>query len=218
MKHGTIAMLVLLLSVSLLSMAGTGPDTYKIGSKVENFTLMGVDGKPYTLYRYLDMPGSKGVLLMFVSWQCPVSNNCNERYIKIAEFCKKNGITFLGINPNTVYYDGPDAKVLEEAQKAGFNFPVLRDLNESICDLFAAVATPTAILIDTNKTLRYRGRIDNAHGRVGTPQPPITDPTLMNALNQFLAGKELSVTDVRSVGCAIKRLSEYYDPSKDVKY
>lgn len=218
MKQTAAAVVVLLLSLALVSVAGSGPASYSIGSKIENFTLMSVDGKPYTLYTYLDKPGSKGVLLMFMSWQCPVSNNCNARYIKIADFCKQNGITFLGINPNTVYYDGPDEKVLEEAKKAGFNFPVLRDLNETVCDLFAAAATPTAILIDTNRTLRYRGRIDDAHGRVGTPQPPITDPTLMNVLNQFIAGKELSVTEVRSVGCSIKRLSEYYDPTKDVKY
>ncbi len=206
---------LVILCLSVLSLSGTGAAGYRVGSKVDNFTLMSVDGKPYTLYEDLDKSGSKGVLLMFMSWTCPVSNNCNARYIKIAEFCEEHGLTFLGVNPNTVYYDGPNEKVLEEANKAGFNFPVLRDLNQVYCDLFGVVATPTAILIDTSRNLRYRGRIDDAHGRVGAPQPPIRDATLMNALNQFLAGKELAETDVRSVGCAIKRLAEYYRPSKD---
>jgi len=217
MKKTLTLVLILISSLSFLFFAVAEPIKYNIGDKVENFTLMSVDGKSYTLYSYLDQQRSKGVLLMWVSWRCPISNNCNERHIKLADFCEKNNITFLGVNANSVYYDGTNEKVLEEARKAGFNFPVLRDMNAIVTDMFGAAATPTAILIDNNRMLRYRGRIDDAHGWLGRPDKPITEHSLMNALNEYLAGKELSVTENRSVGCSIKRLSQYYKPPEGGK-
>jgi len=218
MKKVLILSLILVFSIPLLSFAQVAPvNTYSIGDAVENFTLMSVDGKPYTFYSHLDKEGSKGVLLMWVSWKCPISNNCNDRMIKIADFCKKNNITFLGINPNSVYYDGTNEDILAAANEAGFNFPVLRDWNAIYTDKFKSVATPTAILIDTDKILRYRGRIDDSHGWLGRQSKPITEHTLMNVLDEFLAGKELSVTDIRSAGCTIKRLSQYYKPPKGGK-
>ena len=189
---------------------------YEIGDKVDNFTLMSVDGKPYTLYTEIEKEGSNGVLLMWVSWNCPISNNCNERMIEVARFCAENNIKFLGINPNSVYYDGPNAAVQKAAEEAGFNFPVLRDWNAVYTDKFRSRATPTAMLIDTEMVLRYRGRIDNAHGWLGSERFPArgssrepTENTLIIALNEFLDGKELTKTDMRSIGCGIKRLSQY---------
>jgi len=189
---------------------------YEIGDKVDNFTLMGVDGKPYTLFSEIENEGSKGVLLMWVSWNCPISNNCNERIIEVARFCEENNIKFLAINPNSVYYDGPNTAVQKAAVEAGFNFPVLRDWNAVYTDKFRSRATPTAMLIDTDKVLRYRGRIDNAHGWLGSERFPArgsgrepTENTLIIALNEFLDGKELTKTDMRSIGCTIKRLSQY---------
>lgn len=217
MKKLLAVVLAVVFSLSLVFFATAPRDPYTVGDVVDNFTLMGVDGKTYTLYSGLDKENSNGVLLMWVSWRCPISNNCNDRMIKVAEFCEKNNITMLGINPNSVFYDGLNETVLAEANKAGFNFPVLRDLNTVITDHYKSVATPTAILIDTDRVIRYRGRIDNSHGRQGQPSPPPTEHTLMNILNEFLAGKELSVTEVRSPGCSIKRLSRYYDPKKGTK-
>lgn len=189
---------------------------YVIGDKVENFTMMSVDGKPYTLYTEIEKEGSEGVLLMWVSWNCPISNNCNDRMIAVARFCEENNIKFLGINPNSIFYDGPNEVVHAAAVEAGFEFPVLRDWNAVYTDKFRSRATPTAMLIDTEKVLRYRGRIDNAHGWLATerfpsrrPNTEPTEHTLMIALNEFLAGEELTSTDMRSIGCTIKRLSQY---------
>ena len=195
---------------------------YEIGDTVDNFTLMSVEGKPYTLYSEIEKEGSKGVLLMWVSWNCPISNNCNDRIIEVARFCEENNIKFIGINPNSVYYDGPNEAVQKAAVEAGFNFPILRDWNAVYTDKFRSRATPTAMLIDTENVLRYRGRIDNAHGWLTSDRfpddrgmnRPITENTLKNTLSEFLAGDELTETDMRSIGCTIKRLSRY-DQSHD---
>ena len=104
---------------------------------------------------------------MWVSWRCPVSENCNDRIVDVAKFCEENNITFLAINPNSVFYDGSNETVHTKAIEANFNFPVLRDLNQIITDQYRSVATPTAILIDTDRKIRYRGRIDDSHGRKG---------------------------------------------------
>lgn len=217
MKKLFVVFLAVVFTLSLMAFAINPKEPYNVGDEVENFTLMGVDGKTYTLYTGLDKEGSNGVLLMWVSWRCPVSENCNERIVDVAKFCEENNITFLAINPNSVFYDGSNETVYAKAKEANFNFPVLRDLNQIITDQYRSVATPTAILIDTDRNIRYRGRIDDNHGRQGQPSPPPQEHTLMNVLNEFLTGKELSVTDVRSPGCSIKRLSRYYESSKGMK-
>ena len=203
--------------LSLMAFTVNPNEPYSVGDEVENFTLMGVDGKTYTLYSGLDKEGSNGVLLMWVSWRCPVSENCNDRIVEVAKFCAENNITFLAINPNSVFYDGSNETVLEKAIEANFGFPVLRDLNQIITDQYRSVATPTAILIDTDRKIRYRGRIDDSHGRKGQPSPPPKEHTLMNVFGEYLAGKDLSVTEIRSPGCSIKRLSRYYEPGKGLK-
>jgi len=135
--------ILLLFPIVIYSQDQTSRDPgYEIGDNVGNFTLMSVDNKPYNLYSEIHKEGSNGVLLMWISWNCPISNNCNDRMIAVARFCEENNIKFLGNNPNSIYYDGPNEVVHAAAIEAGFNFPILRDLNAVLTDKFRSRATP----------------------------------------------------------------------------
>ena len=115
MKKLFTLLLSVVFTLSLMAFAVNPNEPYSVGDEVENFTLMGVDGKTYTLYSGLDKEGSNGVLLMWVSWRCPVSENCNDRIVDVAKFCEENNITFLAINPNSVFYDGSNETVHTKA-------------------------------------------------------------------------------------------------------
>ena len=53
-------------------------------------------------------------------------------------------------------------EMVKRAKARGFNFPYLRDENQEVVDAYGAVCTPHVFAFDSQRTLRYRGRIDDS--------------------------------------------------------
>ena len=87
--------LILFGIITALAMGGFAQA--KVGSKVENFSLPDMDGKTQSL---ADLKGSKGVVLVFVSIQCPVVRGYNERINELSKAYKAKGINVIGVDAN----------------------------------------------------------------------------------------------------------------------
>ncbi|MFC1493108.1 redoxin domain-containing protein [candidate division KSB1 bacterium] len=175
----------------------------ELGNKVMDFTLEDVTtGKEHSLHKMLSKDGVNGAVLVFMSKNCPVSNACDERYVKLAEELKRDGILFVGINSNTT--ENVD-EISESAKKMNYNFPVLKDWNNVIADQFDAQFTPHAYLISKEGVLLYKGRIDDNHRK---PEN-VKERTLSNVVNEYSRGEDLSYNETKSVGCTIKRVKKY---------
>ena len=61
-------------------------------------------------------------------------------------------------------------------------------------------ATPHAFVFDKERLLQYRGRIDDTEN----PYVDAKTTDLRNALNEMLAGKEVTVKTTKTFGCSIK--------------
>ena len=166
---------------------------YKLGAKVTNLSLKDLNGKEFDLEEILSRDDVKGLVLVFISVKCPASAFNDSRYIQHASKFKEDGILFAGISSN---YDDSIEDLKEHAEQNKYNFPVLKDFNNVAADRFSAKSTPTAYLIDKKGLLRYKGRIDDS---LKDPKK-ITETTLLNVVEEFLAGKELSVIQTRSGG------------------
>src|SRR5262249_38994991 len=82
-------------------------------------------------------------------------------------------------------------------------FPLLKDADAAVADEFGAERTPEAFLLDAERRVRYRGRIDRLpHGvrRSGERQD------LALALAELLDGRPVSCPVTRVAGCRIGRL------------
>ena len=168
-----------------------------VGEAVTDFKLPDAnDGKERTLS---SLKGPKGTVLIFVATKCPVSNDYNARMAKLAEDHKARGINVVGINSNVAE---PASEVKQHAAQHGLNFTILKDPGNKIADRLGAQVTPEAYVLDAGGKLVYRGRIDNS--RNGSS---ITAEDLRNALEEVLAGKPVTKTEVRAFGCSIKRAS-----------
>ena len=66
-------------------------------SQIADFSLADTGGKTVSLN---DMKGPNGVVLIFVSAQCPVVRGYNERMNELAVAYKAKGINVVGINSN----------------------------------------------------------------------------------------------------------------------
>ena len=76
-------------------------------------------------------------------------------------------------------------------------FPILKDPGNVVADLFGAERTPDAFVLDSSRTIRYRGMIDNQYG-VGFARPAATENYVADAVDELLAGKDVSRAGDRS--------------------
>jgi peroxiredoxin len=191
MRKKTISSLLtaLLILASSLTYA-KGP-----GDKVEDFTLIGVNGKDYNLSTALT--DNNYVIVMFWSTECPFVQPYTERINSIANEYSTNGIVFWGINSNSTE---SLENVKSHAEEKGYLFPMLKDVNNVVADMLGATRTPEVYLIDKNKTVLYHGRIDD-----NRDADKVTVNDLRNALDEAVGGKNITVNNTKSFGCTIKR-------------
>jgi peroxiredoxin len=167
----------------------------QVPNKFENFTLKGIDGKEYSLS---DFKNSKAIVIIFISTQCPVSNDYNSRMEKIYQDYKDRGVAFIGINSNK---EETIDDIKEHAKKNNLTFLILKDFGNKVADQFKASYTPEAYVLNSNFELLYHGRIDDSRKIKN-----VKSEDLRNALEEIHAGKEVSVKETKAFGCTIKRV------------
>ena len=149
--------LTLIFTCTLFAGVLSYADTIKIDKAVPNFTLKDVKDKQHSLKDLSH--DKKATVIMFISTECPVSNDYNERIVALHNDYKDQGVQFIGINSNK----NESVKEIAEHNKVNkFGFLVLKDLKNKIADKFRARRTPEIYLLDEKRILRYRGAIDNS--------------------------------------------------------
>jgi peroxiredoxin len=186
--------LTILFTFTFSAYSNDKSEGYKVGDKVSDFTITNYDGATYTLSN----SGSKATVIIFVSAECPFVQPYTDRLIKLTDEFGSQGVTFWGINSNSTE---PTEQVMNHAAAKKYNFPILKDIDNVVADQFGAARTPEVFVIDNNTmTLVYHGRIDD-----NVKPDQVTSSDLQNALNDFLAGKEITVNNTKAFGCSIKR-------------
>ena len=77
---------------------------------------------------------------------------------------------------------------------------MLRDEDQSVAKSFDAAHTPEIFLFDEERKLVYHGKIDDNWQE----EQKVKSKYLRDALDELLAGKEISVPETFSIGCTIK--------------
>jgi peroxiredoxin len=169
------------------------------GRKVADFTLTDPrDGKAVSL---ADFGAKKAVVVVFLGTECPISNAYLPRLAALSKEYAPRGVQFLAVNANS--QDTP-ARVAAHARKHAVPFPVLKDDGCTLADLVAARRTPEAFVLDADRRVRYRGRIDDQYG-LGTARSRPTRRDLALALDEVLAGKPVGTPAAPAPGCLIAR-------------
>ena len=190
--------------VIFIGIAGSGVTAEKsekveLDAIVKDFTLKAADGASHALYQLTEEKSATVVL--FLATQCPIATDYADRVVDLVRtYGEKSGkkVQFIGINSNK---QETLQEIAEYSKKHGFEFPVLKDLENKIANYFGAKRTPEVFLLDTERILRYAGAIDNS------PKEP-TKHYLKDALDLVIAGKEIPEKSkkTRAVGCTIKRV------------
>lgn len=195
---------IFILFALTISVAFTMKDkgAYKIGDKVDNFTLKNIDGKMVSLSDYSK---AKGVVVIFTCNHCPYSKMYEDRIIALDKKYKGVGFPVVAINPNDpAVSEGDDYDSMKvRAKEKGFTFPYLFDDGQKVYPKFGATRTPHVFLLKRDKkdfVLSYIGAIDNNARDVNN----VSEKYVEAAINDLLEGVVPTKTETKAIGCSIK--------------
>jgi len=183
--------------------------TLAIGSKAPSFSLKGVDGKTYTLASFAKY---KILVIIFTCNHCPTAQAYEDRVIQLTNDYRSKNVGVVAINPNDPsairldelgYTDMSDtyAEMKLRAAQKKFNFPYLYDgATQSTAKAYGPVATPHVFIFDSERKLRYQGRIDDVEKPTKTPNSFDT----RSAIDELLQNKDVGVKTTKVFGCSIK--------------
>jgi thiol-disulfide isomerase/thioredoxin len=143
----------------------------------------------------------KLVVVVFLGTECPLVKLYIPRLEELASRFATNSVAFLGIDSNQ--QDSSD-DIAAFALRYRVTFPVLKDADGKVADIFCATRTPEVFVLDTKLSVKYHGRVDDQFA-VGFQKAHIGRHDLSVAIEELLAGGDPSVSQTHSVGCLIGR-------------
>jgi peroxiredoxin len=174
-------------------------NTLKIGSRIPYFKLKGVDDRVYSLDTFSD----KDVLVVIFSCNhCPYVQAYEDRIKEIQSEFGEKGLAVVAVNSNddSQYPDDSFDNMKKRAGEKNFNFPYLRDEDQTLAKAFDASHTPEIFLFNKNRELVYHGKIDDNWKDVKA----VKSKYLREAIVELIQGEEISVPETFSIGCTIK--------------
>ncbi len=168
----------------------------KVGKAAPNFTLEDQNGKKVSLS---SLKG-KVVVLEWTNPDCPfvVLHDKLGTIKSLSQSYTKKGIVWLGIN-STHYMNKTHNVKRIKAQK--LNYSILDDHTGKVGRIYSAKTTPHIFIINQKGILVYEGAVDSANWGA---KKPGDKQHVKTALDEILAGKEVSKKRTRPVGCTVK--------------
>lgn len=179
--------------------AGEPPRPGAVGSVVEDFTRRDPAGVERSLAKLAE--GKQAVVLAFLGTECPLAKLYAPRLAELARKYEGQGVAFVGIDPN---HQDDLTEIAAYARARDLPFPVLSDGDAALADCLGVTRTPTVLLLDEGRVVRYRGRIDDQYA-VGARKRAATASALSDTIESLLRGEPVAVAETEPVGCLVSR-------------
>jgi thiol-disulfide isomerase/thioredoxin len=171
-----------------------------IGKQIDGFKLTDFRGAAHQLAGFKDR---ELVVVAFLGTECPLAKLYGPRLAELAGQYEPKKVAFIAIDANQ---QDTLAEMAQYAKVANIEFPFAKDPANAVADQFGAVRTPEVFVLDRQRMIRYRGRIDDQFG-IGYSRKEPLRKDLAVALDELLAGKEVSVAATEPSGCHIGRVN-----------
>jgi len=134
-----------------------------------------------------DLMGDNGAIIVFTCNHCPYVVASESRIELMAERARNSNLGFVGINSNDpVKYESDSWENMIKRSERGMSYPYLHDETQDIASSYGAERTPEFYLLDSNKKVIYRGRMDDS------PRDPahVKSSELSNAILNLLSDEK----------------------------
>ena len=171
----------------------------KTGERAPPFDLPNVDGRRVSLDSFA---GSKALVVAFWCNHCPYVRAYEKRFVAWADEARTRGVGVVAINSNdeTNYPEDSFENMVVRAREQGYNFPYLRDADQTVANAYGAQCTPHFLVFDGTFHLVYQGRFDDNKDR---PED-VKERYLPDVVDALLAGRKPARDMTWAIGCSVK--------------
>ena len=159
-----------------------------------------LEGRQHIL---LESSGDRGVALVFLAADCPVSDEALPRLNKLAVTFQKQNVEMFGVISGQSI---TRQQAREHYSKFRLKFPVILDSANNLRKLTGATHSPQAFVFDRRGQEIYRGLIDDSSDRAGKKASPRKN-FLADALQAAAGGHRLPVSRTQPIGCQLEEAS-----------
>jgi peroxiredoxin len=156
-----------------------------------------------TIHTPAEWKGTRGVVLVFLAIDCPISNGYVPELKRIYEKYAAQGVKFYGVQSDPRQNAKASAKFVADF---GLPFPLLLDPQQVLANGTGASTTPEVALLSMTGRTRYMGRIDNLYVQIGQKRHAATEFDLRDSLDIVLSGKSIEKDRAKAVGCSIPKV------------
>ena len=178
------------------AIATAADERVKIGAQVGELRFKDIR---YVQRSLADLGEGKAYVLVFSNTTCPLVQKYWPKLKRLEQTYRDQGVRFVAVNV------APDDEISEIAQQGvdyGVEFPLVKDVSGASVAALGVQRTPEVVVLDADRKLRYRGRIDDQY-RIGGARPDASSDDLAGALADILAGREVKVAETTVDGCLI---------------
>lgn len=154
-----------------------------------------------SIHQLGDSDGCQGVALVFLSPECPVSNQYLPELNRIAQQFQAEPLEFYGVVADPTL---PRTKVADYCREFGIEFPVLFDTAGLLASACRPSHVPQAFVLNRQGTVAYRGRIDDQYAAVRQRRDQASQHDLIDALRAVIADQTPAVAQTDPVGCRLE--------------
>jgi peroxiredoxin len=144
---------------------------------------------------------AKATVLVFASTACPVSTNYVPRLTELQKKHAKDDVVWVGVCSHEADDAASIAKYVKEAE---YPFPLVHDDGGVIAAKLHIQRVPTVLVLDSTRTVRYIGRIDDQYSP-SVAKAKASTSELADALTAVIAGKDVAVVSSPAAGCKLLR-------------
>lgn len=182
-----------------------------VGRQFPDVGFTTIDGRELKLTDFLK---GKGVVVAMTSSTCPVSKRYAGTLAKLQKKLEAKGFSLILVNP----FSSEDPKgVASFIQENHLEAPYVNDTDRSVAYALRASSTTEALLFDTNRTLIYRGAIDDQFG-LGYHLSAPRNHYLLDAVDALTAGQQPRVAATEAPGCELELPSDKKGSAVSVTY
>ena len=146
-----------------------------------------------------DFGKKKAYVLIFTNTSCPVV----QRYLPTLQALERDyrakEVQFVAVNAAE---EDTLIAMATQAVQHEIEFPFVKDFGGDCVRALGVKRTPEAVVLDADRKLCYRGRIDDQYRLGGVRKEP-TSHDLKDAIDAVLAGRKVARAETEVDGCPI---------------
>ncbi len=144
-------------------------------------------------------PLAANSVLIFYWHDCPICNSYAPEINRLAAAHTNFNFYIIHIDPDLTV-----AAAKKHAKDFDLHPPVLLDPRHELVKMLKAKVTPEAVVLGKNGAVWYRGRIDDLYAALGKRRSQAKSHDLSDALVAITAGKSVSKSKTKAIGCLIQ--------------